>query len=160
MKELITVMMTRLFAGGAICTVALILTGGGAKREIVRLCCACLMIILVLTPVKGASINLSDILEPAKQVEGEIDASLNEARQTQLAQIEAALADYIIRQAAVIEISCTAKVVCDTDSDGQAYIRQVVVYTSLAEPDDRLEAMISGDLGISRDRIMQQKGGN
>ena len=76
MKTLVHVLL-RLTAAGALCGALLSLGGSGARKEILRFCCACVMLILVLTTLQGQT--LPEL--PFSAYEAELDQTVEQARQ-------------------------------------------------------------------------------
>lgn len=160
MKTLIHSLL-RLTAAGVLCGALLSLGGSGAKKEILRFCCACVMLILVLTALQGQT--LPEL--PFSAYEAALDQTVEQARQETLAELltktEQGLAEKVKDMAAAHGIACEAHVTC-TRREGQVTVVQVELLLPELAPAGMQKLMeeLLLQLGITREQIVirEEKG--
>lgn len=160
MKTLIHSLL-RLTAAGALCGALLSLGGSGARKEILRFCCACVMLILVLTALQGQT--LPEL--PFSAYEAELDQTVEQARQETMTELlhqtQQGLAQEVVRMAAARGISCEAHVTCALQ-EGQVTVTQVELLLPELAPAGLQQLMeeLPLQLGITREQIMirEEKG--
>ncbi len=155
MSSFLSALMLRVFAGGLICTAAMLLAGDGAKKEVVRICCACLMIIFVLTPLTGAQFSLADFSVTQKEVERQIQNGLDEARQSEYNATAAAITDYIRSKSEKLDINCQPQVEYLVDENNVFHITSVTVtHTAVGQSAiDALKKIITDECGVPLEQI-------
>ena len=158
MSEHLTGLMARIFIGGVICSLAMILAGDGAKKEIVRLCCTCLMVVFILSPVKGANFSVSELLGQRESVENEINRGLADAMQQEAAQIALAIEAHIAAKGQSLGLECEVQVVYAVGVENQFDIIKIVVKTSQGDVPGEFIRVVADDCGISAEKIIVQKG--
>lgn len=158
MKTLIHSLL-RLTAAGALCGALLSLGGSGARKEILRFCCACVMLILVLTALQGQT--LPEL--PFSAYETALDQTVEQARQETLAELltktEQGLAEKVEDMAAAHGIACEAHVTC-TRREGQVTVVQVELLLPELAPAGMQKLMeeLPLQLGITREQIVIREG--
>lgn len=158
MKTLIHSLL-RLTAAGALCGALLSLGGSGAKKEILRFCCACVMLILVLTTLQGQT--LPEL--PFSAYEAELDQTVEQARQETMTELlhqtQQGLAQEVVRMAAARGISCEAHVTCALQ-EGQVTVTQVELRLPELAPAGLQQLMeeLPLQLGITREQIVIREG--
>lgn len=158
MKTLIHSLL-RLTAAGALCGALLSLGGSGAKKEILRFCCACVMLILVLTTLQGQT--LPEL--PFSAYEAELDQTVEQARQETMTELlhqtQQGLAQEVVRMAAARGISCEAHVTCALQ-EGQVTVTQVELLLPELAPAGLQQLMeeLPLQLGITREQIVIREG--
>ncbi len=160
MKTLVHVLL-RLTAAGALCGALLSLGGSGARKEILRFCCACVMLILVLTTLQGQT--LPEL--PFSAYEAELDQTVEQARQETMTELlhqtQQGLAREVVRMAAARGISCEAHVTCALQ-EGQVTVTQVELLLPELAPAGLQQLMeeLPLQLGITREQIVirEEKG--
>lgn len=158
MKTLIHSLL-RLTAAGALCGALLSLGGSGAKKEILRFCCACVMLILVLTTLQGQT--LPEL--PFSAYEAELDQTVEQARQETMTELlhqtQQGLAQEVVRMAAARGISCEAHVTCAL-KEGQVTVTQVELLLPELAPAGLQQLMeeLPLQLGITREQIVIREG--
>lgn len=158
MKTLIHSLL-RLTAAGVLCGALLSLGGSGAKKEILRFCCACVMLILVLTALQGQT--LPEL--PFSAYETALDQTVEQARQETLAELltktEQGLAEKVEDMAAAHGIACEAHVTC-TRREGQVTVVQVELLLPELAPAGMQKLMeeLLLQLGITREQIVIREG--
>ncbi len=158
MKALVHVLL-RLTAAGALCGALLSLGGSGAKKEILRFCCACVMLILVLTALQGQT--LPEL--PFSAYEAELDQTVEQARQETMTELltktEQGLAEKVEDMAAAHGIACEAHVTC-TQQEGQVTVVQVELLLPELAPAGMQKLMeeLPLQLGITREQIVIREG--
>lgn len=158
MKTLVHVLL-RLTAAGVLCGALLSLGGSGAKKEILRFCCACVMLILVLTALQGQT--LPEL--PFSAYEAELDQTVEQARQETMTELlhqtQQGLAQEVVRMAAARGISCEAHVTCALQ-EGQVTVTQVELLLPELAPAGLQQLMeeLPLQLGITREQIVIREG--
>ena len=158
MKTLIHSLL-RLTAAGALCGALLSLGGSGAKKEILRFCCACVMLILVLTTLQGQT--LPEL--PFSAYEAELDQTVEQARQETMTELlhqtQQGLAQEVVRMAAARGISCEAHVTCALQ-EGQVTVTQVELRLPELAPAGLQQLMeeLPLQLVITREQIVIREG--
>lgn len=158
MKTLVHVLL-RLTAAGALCGALLSLGGSGARKEILRFCCACVMLILVLTTLQGQT--LPEL--PFSAYEAELDQTVEQARQETMTELlhqtQQGLAQEVVRMAAACGISCEAHVTCALQ-EGQVTVTQVELLLPELAPAGLQQLMeeLLLQLGITREQIVIREG--
>lgn len=158
MKTLIHSLL-RLTAAGALCGALLSLGGSGAKKEILRFCCACVMLILVLTTLQGQT--LPEL--PFSAYEAELDQTVEQARQETMTELlhqtQQGLAQEVVRMAAARGISCEAHVTCALQ-EGQVTVTQMELLLPELAPAGLQQLMeeLPLQLGITREQIVIREG--
>lgn len=158
MKTLIHSLL-RLTAAGVLCGALLSLGGSGAKKEILRFCCACVMLILVLTTLQGQT--LPEL--PFSAYEAELDQTVEQARQETMTELlhqtQQGLAQEVVRMAAAHGIACEAHVTC-TRREGQVTVVQVELLLPELAPAGLQQLMeeLPLQLGITREQIVIREG--
>ena len=158
MKTLVHVLL-RLTAAGALCGALLSLGGSGARKEILRFCCACVMLILVLTALQGQT--LPEL--PFSAYEAELDQTVEQARQETMTELlhqtQQGLAQEVVRMAAARGISCEAHVTC-TLQEGQVTVTQMELLLPELAPAGLQQLMeeLPLQLGITREQIVIREG--
>jgi len=153
MMEILHSLMVRLFAGGILCAAAMVLAGGGAKRESVRLCCVCIMMLIVLSPLERADFTL--LLEGREDVTHQIESALAGRQGTQLEAIAGRLEAHITAMAEGTGIACAPIVRCYLDENGVLIIDSVALQGDGVQPEAaQLAQRIAADLGIAEGQII------
>ena len=151
MSEWISSMVLRLFAGGVLCSLILIITGDGAQREIARIGCAALMIILILSPARPVNWSEFSLTQTEQGLESTVDEALDSARLQKKAQ------------AAALGVSCQAQVTSDLTGDGVYSVRQVALRFA-AGTDASLKAQTiqaaALNCGIGVERVVEETEGS
>ena len=158
MKTLVHVLLL-LTAAGALCGALLSLGGSGARKEILRFCCACVMLILVLTTLQGQT--LPEL--PFSAYEAELDQTVEQARQETMTELlhqtQQGLAQEVVRMAAARGVSCEAHVTCVLQ-EGQVTVTQVELLLPELAPAGLQQLMeeLPLQLGITREQIVIREG--
>lgn len=160
MSEWISSMVLRLFAGGVLCSLILIITGDGAQREIARIGCAALMIILILSPARPVNWSEFSLTQTEQGLESTVDDALDSARLQQKAQADQQLKIQIEAQAAALGVSCQAQVTSDlTTGDGVYSVRQVALrFAAGTDASLKAQAIQAAALscGIGVERVVEE----
>ena len=153
MMDILHSLMVRLFAGGILCAAAMVLAGGGAKRESVRLCCVCIMMLIVLSPLERADLTL--LLEGRDDVALQIESALAGHQGTQMEAIAGRLEAHINALAEEVGIACTPAVQCHLDENGALIIDSIAIQGAGAQFEAaQLAQRIAADLGIAERQII------
>ena len=98
----------RICVGGICCSVATTLVGTGAKREIARFACTCVMLLLCFSGIKEIQNSDLELLKPSLQ--GVVEEAVQDQLKVQQAETDAALERYIQDQALAMDCNCSVKV--------------------------------------------------
>ena len=147
--------LLRIFIGGILCSTALILAGDGPRREIVRLCCACLMIVLLLTPLKNSSLSAISLPLQDDTVKLAVDQALQQAETQRYNAVSGTICDYIRQQAQQLGMNCDVHLDYDVDEETIFHIRTVTVSyePSQASMLSQLQEIITQDCGVTAQQI-------
>lgn len=155
MSDFFRVLITRIFAGGIICTLAMMLTGEGAKKEIVRLGCACLMVILVFTPFRGVSLNTEWLRKSGADISDYVKEGMEKAEQERFESAARNIEAHIVRRAAAEGVECRADVKYHITNEKRFVIDEIRI--SCGGKSDKREALqkaIEEDCGVSGNQII------
>jgi len=155
MNSLITSWLLRILIGGILCSIALILAGDGPRREIVRLCCACLMIVLLLSPLKKGSLPVISAPLQDDTVKLAVDQALQQTEQYQYNAISGTICEYIREEAQQMGINCDVRLDYGVDKENIFHIHTVtVLYDSSQEQIlPQLQETITQDCGVAAQQI-------
>ena len=162
MSEWIGGILLRFFAGGVLCALVMILTGEGAQREIARIGCAALMIILVFYPMKGGEAPSLSFSEVEQDLQAQVGEAQEAALQAQKAEADARLRDYIAAQSQSLGAPCKASIVSELTQDGLYTVRQVsLTFLGDCTPGDKEKAaqMAAGACGIGIECVVENAEG-
>ena len=161
MSEWASTVLLRFFAGGVVCSLIMTFAGEGAQREIARILCAALMIILILTPVKQINLSGFDWLQTEETLDFAVSEALKSSQLAQKRQADEQLRQQIESQAAALGVTCTAAVVSEL-SEAEVYsVQQVILRfgddVSAAEKPQviRLAALLCG---IEEECVFEETG--
>lgn len=146
--------LLRLTAGGLLCAGALSLGGQGAKKELVRFCCACLMLILVMTALPSGQLPQLSLDAREAELARTVEDAQTQVLEQLLLQTEERLAREVERLASLGGISGTARVIC-TRQQQEITVERVELELSSAPPEglSRLTETLCRQLAISREQI-------
>ena len=148
--------LLRICVGGICCACAITLSGEGAKREITRFCCACIMLILCFSCIKQIDLGTFD-RSYGSQVQDQVDQALADSAEAQRLQVDASLEQQIENQARTLGVVCTAEV--QSALDGGVYtVTRVTLYGADGQNILSLCSWITDQMGVSGDKII--KGGS
>ncbi len=118
MSTWISSLLTRFFAGGVLCCLIMTLAGEGAQREIARLCCAAVMIVITLSPYAGAGLPDFSVLGNREALEDTVEQALEESKGEQQRKADENLAALIEAQSQALGAPCRAEVLSSLSDDG------------------------------------------
>lgn len=118
--------LVKLIAAGLICGGLLTLCSGG-QREILRLSCACLTVILLLSLLQKAQLPSFDLTWGELQMQEQVEQAALHTRQQLLEQTARALEAQLKTQAAALDITCGVTVQCVADNAGNVTVERVTV---------------------------------
>ena len=95
MSQAVTSLVVRIFCGSVICMVAILLAGDGPSKEPVRLCCACVMILLIFSTVKGTKIGSFQLEESRRSVQEYVDQAIANANASKQQSITQTAAEHV-----------------------------------------------------------------
>lgn len=162
MSEWIASTVLRLFAGGLLCSLILIVTGDGAQREIARIGCAAMMIMLILVPGRPIDWAEFSLTQAEQSLESTVGRALDSARLQQKQQADRQLQTQIETQAAALGAGCRAQVFSDLSAEGLYSVRRVTLRFD-AECSPELRARIiqsaASSCGIDAENVVQETEG-
>lgn len=147
--------MLRLVAGGLLCGAALSLGGSGTRREPVRFCSACVMLILVMTTLQNAPLPQVSYAEQQNALEQTAEDARLQTLQDVLRQTETDLSREVERLAALENIPCEAHVTCQ-QQETQVTVQQVELWLESPAPPglSQLLATLRQQLNITQEQII------
>ena len=151
--------LLRFFAGGVLCAIVMIITGDGVQREIARIGCAALMIILVFSPMKGGDGPLLDFHEMEQGLESEVEKAQVTALQAQKQEADNRLKEYIASQAQSLGVPCDASILSELSEDGVYTVRQIsLAFLGQSTPGDKekVAQMAAGACGIGVECVVEK----
>lgn len=156
MSTMVASFLVRIFIGGLICAVALILTGEGAQKEVMRLCCAAFMVIVIFTSFSKANLSLDFNFSQAREdTQAYVDDALEKAQDYQFSAVTGQLSNYIEDKGKELGIDCQATLEHGLDEQQTYQVTHVtVLYTGEVTQDrlDQLAQAIESDCGIAREK--------
>lgn len=159
MSEWASAFLLRFFAGGVACSIIMTLTGEGTQREIARILCAALMIILILTPVKQISLSDFDWLQTEETLESAVNEALESAQSAQKRQADEQLRQQIEGQAAALGVMCCAAIVSELSEEDVYSVQQVTLHfgDDVSTPDkDRVIRSAALLCGIGEECVLEE----
>lgn len=144
--------LLRICVGGICCAAAVSLSGGGAKREITRFCCTCILLILCFSGIK--QIDFTQItIEAQTELQEQVNTALSASEEEQRIQIDERLQDQIKAQAETLGIGCTAEIKSEI-KEGRYVILQIVLLGTGTQNTQPLCAWITAQLGVPPEQII------
>lgn len=143
--------LLRLCVGGICCAAALTLCGTGAKREITRFSCTCVMLLLCFSGF--GTLDFSDLAVPDEfTLQETVDNALEDRAELQQAEVDLALAAYIRDYAESMSLNCTVRIESYIE-EGEYCIDRVFVGTSGGTADADLQEWLVKTFGIKETQI-------
>ena len=143
--------LLRLCVGGICCAAALTLSGSGAKREITRFACTCVMLLLCFTGL--GALDFSDLaLSDGFTLQETVDDALEEQPLQQQAAVDLQLAQYICEYAHTMERNYTVRVISRLE-DGEYCIDRIFIETPGGTADAVLQMWLMETFRIKESQI-------
>ena len=111
---------------GLVCG-ALLMVGGGGQKEILRLGCACLTVVVLLTTLQRMPVSALDLSRYEDPVRRQVEDTQAEMLGATLRQTEADLEEHLKELAAGMELNCGFSVTCIADTHNRVTVQQVEV---------------------------------
>ena len=143
--------LLRLCIGGICCTAALQLSGAGAKREITRFACTCIMLLLCLSGIKEIDFTGFDVIDK-QDLQSVVDSSLRDQAESQLRQVDASLAGYIQEQASALGCACRVEIQSEA-VEGEYQLQMITVITEDGAAHPALQSWMVAALNIRETQI-------
>lgn len=143
--------LLRLCVGGICCAAALTLSGSGAKREITRFTCTCVMLLLCFSGFGALDFSDFSFFDEFTLQETVDDALENQAEQQKM-EVDLALAAYIRDYAGSMHLNCTVRIESYIE-DGEYCIDRIFVGTSGGIADADLQEWLVKTLAIKETQI-------
>ena len=143
--------LLRLCVGGICCAAALTLSGSGAKREITRFACTCVMLLLCFTGL--GALDFSDLaLSDGFTLQETVDDALEEKPLQQQAAVDLQLAQYICEYARTMDCDYTVRVTSQLE-DGEYCIDRIFIGTPGGTADATLQGWLVETFRIKESQI-------
>lgn len=113
----------KITALGLVCGALLALCGG--QKEILRLGCACAMVVLLMSIVQNTPLPLPDLSRYEGAVQQQVEDAQTENRKALLEQTKAELELWLAQQAADLQLKCSFTVTCTVDVNNNVTVKQV-----------------------------------
>ena len=132
---------------------------GGGPKEILRLGCACVMVVAVLTAIQKTPPTLPDLRRYEQAVQPQVEQAQQAQRNTLLEQTETELAAWLEQQAENLQLECHFTVTCFADRSHSVTVQQVdgVYYSGPREHLLRLREIIREQLAVTDGQILIQE---
>ena len=118
--------LVQLAAAGLICGMMLTLCSG-SQKELLRLGCACLLVILIFSKVRDVDLMDFGLRAYENSLQGQVDERLALEREALLQETEKGLDRELERQAAAQGITCSIQVCCRANETGIVTVEAVTV---------------------------------
>lgn len=151
-------LLLQLAAAGLICSMMLAL-GGNGQKELLRLGCACLLVVLLFSKVRDAELTDFGLRAYENSVQDQVDEHLELEKSSLLRETETGLGRELERQAAEQGIVCSVQVACNADENGLVTVEAVTLSYRSGER-NRLSALRDSfaiQLGADLTRIIIQE---
>ncbi len=161
MSEWIGSLLLRFFAGGVLCALVMILTGDGVQREIARIGCAALMIILVFYPAQDGKTPSFSLSEVEQNLQIQVDEAQTAALRAQKAEADTRLQEYITAQSQGLGTPCQASIVSELSEEGVYSVRQISLsFDGEYTPGDKekVAQMAASACGIGIECVVEVEG--
>lgn len=160
MSEGLSQVLIRLFCCGLLCSIAMILSGSGPAREIVRICCAAVMMIALLLCFRMPLPQLLDTAEQYREeMQRSIDAALAAGEEERRALLQAEVAVRLRDECARLGADCEFSVLAATD--GTYTVKKVEIHPlapCTADLENSVIAMTAQQCGIARAEVIWREG--
>lgn len=137
--------------------VALSLVQNGALKEAVRMGVGFVLILSLIQPLRQLlPMSLPDLL-PKIDTAVQQQSAEDVYQQVVLQQVEVETEEYVVQEAAEMDISCEASVTASVDSEGQVSITAVSFTAEEGTDSSVLSALrknLAAELGVSTDAIL------
>ena len=145
----------RILGLGLVCG-ALLTLGGSGQKEILRLGCACLTVVVLLSMLQRTPIPAFDLNCYENIAQQRVDETQTELRRAALRETEAQLEQRLADLAADMELQCRFSVMCSADSEGDVTVRQVecIYQSGPREGLSALRTMICSQLEITQQQLI------
>ncbi len=145
----------RIVGLGLVCG-ALLTLGGGGQKEILRLGCACLTVVVLLSTLQRTPIPAFDLSRYEETVQQKVDEAQAELLRAALRETEAELERWLDDSAAGMELNCRFSVLCSADSKGDVTVQQVegIYHSGSRENLTVLKALICSQLAITQQQLI------
>ena len=150
-------LLLRLTACGLFCGFVLTLGEKSGQKEILRFSCACLMVVVLLSSLRG--MRLPDWQREERNRAFDTEDVQQQQKQEILSETEAALSRWIIAQGERLSVSCDASVIC-RELEGEVTVERVelTLFEGKAEARSKLLEQICQSLALSPERVAIREG--
>ncbi len=156
MNTFIAQYASSLLVASFICGVAISVSG---KKEIVRLCGACILVIIVLSPTQSISFSLKHSFEAADDTENYVNEVLEQSQNQHYSGVATTLSDHIRQKALELDIYCMPSVQWHISPEGH-FITDGVIISSISGAVDKMEQLfdfIESECAIARENIIVEE---
>ena len=154
MSELLKDILVRMLCTGIICTIATIMAGDTVVKEPVRLCCAALVIVMLLTPLKNGFKQIGGLSSFNGGLKESIAVESQKAEYAQQQIVDNGIEYSIkIRLAELINVYDV-----DIETNLSKDVFEIACLTVLCDIDgpkkDKILDILSEEYGIDREKVM------
>ncbi|MEA4921334.1 MAG: hypothetical protein VB078_10505 [Clostridiaceae bacterium] len=153
MNDWVVSYISRLLIGGFASFCVMAIAGKGPHAEPLRLACACMMIILFLSPTVSGELSLENALDYIKDVEAQMTLEVSEADNITGSDVAKGIEEYINTILSQKGLKATAKVIYTADENSVYDISGIEIWGDAEESDD-LKNEISYMTGIPAGNIV------
>ena len=156
MSQVVTSLVVRIFCGSVICMVAILLAGDSPSKEPVRLCCACIMVLLIFSSLKGTKIGSFLMEESRRSVQEYVDRAIADANTYKQQTIAETAAEHVKSRARQLGITGEIQVNCQFSLDDMT-VEKVVLNLSESvnqQLKNNLCEQLAIDLGVKTEQII------
>lgn len=115
----------KITALGLICGALLTLGSSGGQKEILRLGCSCLMVVVLLSVLQKTQLPIPELRRFEGSLQQQVEKTQEEMRKAMLRQTEAELESRLTELASGLQLDCGFTVTCAVDQNGNVTVQQV-----------------------------------
>lgn len=153
MTQAISGYFIRLFIGGFAVFCVMAVVGKGGVSEAVRLCCACFMIILILTPGISAGDILSQLSTESENARLQLEDRVSEGTRAAYDEINRAVEEYVSGLIFTGEKVGEVKIKYETDDNG-GYVPVSAKVSGQNLDRENVKKTLTDATGISEENII------
>lgn len=147
----ITECLLRFCAGGFCCAAAITLVGPGAKREITRIACSCVMLIICFSCIREVDVDW-EAFRSETDLQEIADHAVADRTLKQKEAVDAALERYMKEEITALGYSCDIKVESKVE-EGEYQVIMVTIFGENNQAFPEVEHWLMDSLKIKRTQI-------
>lgn len=133
MSQFLSPYIARLLIGGFVVFCVMAVAGKGSGTEPLRLCCACFMVVLILTPYASQGLSLSEIISYFEETEEYLSNQVNAARNATYDDINLEVEEYLKRLISQSGDTADVKAAYSVDEKGAYGVDSVTIYGQITD---------------------------